>query len=441
MIRAHGATIAVVGLGYVGTPLAALLANVGFNVSGIDKDPHKVRDIGNGHSPLIGIEPGLSELLQQAVSQRRLQTGTDFSACEAADVIMLAVDTPIDGKTKLPDESSLRRAARDIAGSLRRECLVVVESTTSPGTVHRVVRQELEGRGKRLGTDFWLASCPERVMPGRLLANMRACSRVIGAADDASGVLAVALYRHFVDGELDVTDIMTAELVKTAENAYRDVQIAFANEMALLCEELGVDVMRVRDLVNKSPYRQMHIPGGGVGGHCIPKDPWLLVASASSRESMRLITTAREINDAMPAHVADLVAAALARTEVEVRGSTAAVLGYAYLENSGDTRNSPSQALCSELAVRGIRTRIHDPFVAEYAGPLDDVVDGADVAVFMVRHEAYAELQPSHLARLLRTPNVVDARGVFRAEDVISAGLSYQAVGAPLRTPRAWEST
>src|SRR5205807_9712185 len=184
--------------------------------------------------------------------------------------------------------------------------------------------------------------CPERVMPGRLIRNLRTMSRVCGGTTPETAETMVALYRHIVEAELDPADAVTADLVKTAENAYRDVNIAFANELALICESVGADVLVVRDLVNKSPGRAVLLPGTGVGGHCIPKDPWLLAAGAGESASVRLIPAARAVNDGMPSHVAGLVAHGLAAHGRAIPGSRIAVLGYAYLENTGDTRNSPS---------------------------------------------------------------------------------------------------
>jgi len=189
----------------------------------------------------------------------------------------------------------------------------------------------------------------------------------------------VRFYRCIIQADLDPADWITAELVKTVENAYRDVQIAFANEVALICEALGGDVWKVRELVNKSPYRQMHLPGAGVGGHCIPKDPWLLVYGVEGKDvPVRLIPTARAVNDSMPAHVADLLEGALAHAGRSLEGARILVLGYAYLEDSDDTRNSPSEALVKILLERGAGVVIHDPYVAGYQGDVYEMATGCD---------------------------------------------------------------
>jgi UDP-N-acetyl-D-mannosaminuronic acid dehydrogenase len=212
------------------------------------------------------------------------------------------------------------------------------------------------------------------------------------------------------------------------ENAYRDVQIAFANEMALLCEDLGADVWEVRELVNKAPHRAMHLPGAGVGGHCIPKDPWLLVANAETVEP-RLIPTARAVNDAMPLHVADLTVQALAEAGLEIGQAKVAVLGYAYLENSDDTRNSPSTVLVARLRELGAEVVIHDPYVREYQGALEDRVRRSDALVVMVAHDEYRRANWESLEGLMRHAVLVDGRHVLSEAQHLAPGFAYRGVG------------
>jgi UDP-N-acetyl-D-mannosaminuronic acid dehydrogenase len=227
---------------------------------------------------------------------------------------------------------------------------------------------------------------------------------------------------------MDAVDCLTAELVKTMENAYRDVQIAFANEMALLGEDLGADVWQVCELVNKSPHREMHLPGAGVGGHCIPKDPWLLIANAEALEP-RLIPTARAVNDGMPLHMADLTIKALEEAGVDVAEAKVGVLGYAYLENSDDTRNSHSEALVTRLHELGANVVIHDPYVREYQGDLEERMQGCDALVVMVAHDSYSRLSLSKLRTSVRRPILIDGRSVFSVEEVEAAGWAYRCVG------------
>jgi UDP-N-acetyl-D-mannosaminuronic acid dehydrogenase len=267
-------------------------------------------------------------------------------------------------------------------------------------------------------------------MVGRLLHNLRHMPRAVGGMTPEAAQRAVALYRTFVEADLDATTALNAEIVKTTENTYRDVQIAFANEMALVCEDLGADVWEVRTLVNKCPYRDMHLPGAGVGGHCLPKDPWLLLTHTSAGFPARLIPAARAVNEGMPAHVADLVVDGLHAAGKDIAGARVAVLGYAFLENSDDTRNSPSEVLVERLRTLGAEPVIHDPYVSEYRGDLQERVQGCDAAVLMVRHSEYLQLDPQELVGWLASPVVVDGRHAFAAG---AAHWIYRGVGGPRR--------
>lgn len=246
-------------------------------------------------------------------------------------------------------------------------------------------------------------------MPGKLMHNLRHLSRVCGGSSQAARQAMIALYRHIVEGDLDPTDCLTAELVKTAENAYRDVNIAFANELALICEAAGGDVWKVRELVNKSPGRNVLLPGAGVGGHCIPKDPWLLARPALEKGvPLRLIPAAREVNDSMPEHVVALVERGLEGIGQPVAGARVLVLGYAYRENTDDIRNSPTIDLVDLLARRGALVTVHDPFIDEYSWDLA-TGEGFDVAIGMVSHDIYRALAPADL----RAKVVVDTRQIW----------------------------
>jgi UDP-N-acetyl-D-mannosaminuronic acid dehydrogenase len=424
-IEDRTAHVVVLGLGYVGLPVACLFAEAGFPVVGIRRSQDKVDMVNRGECPIQGQEPGLAELLRRAVGAGRFRATTDYAVCRDARIVLIAVETPVDPATKKPAYRALRGALTDLGHNLSRGTMVIVESTIAPGTMERVVRPILEETsGLRASEDFYLVNCPERVMPGKLLANIRRCHRVVGGMSPEAAELAVRFYRHVVQADLDPADCLTAELVKAMENTYRDVQIAFANEMALLCESMGADVWRVRELVNKSPYRDMHLPGAGVGGHCLPKDPWLLIANAGDGYRPRLVAAARAINDGMPLHVADLVVEALREAGRDIAGARVAVLGYAYLENSDDTRNSPSAVLVKKLRARGAEVVVHDPYVPEYRGDLLERVHGCDAVVVMVRHEEYRALP----AEVLDAPVVVDGRNVVSAVAQRKVGREGRAV-------------
>jgi UDP-N-acetyl-D-mannosaminuronic acid dehydrogenase len=429
-IEQRSAVVGVVGLGYVGLTAACALAAQGYRVLGVDTDAPRVEQIGRGRCPFPNTEPVLPELLAEQVRAGRLRAAVDHAALAEADVILVVVQTPVDAGSHAPVLDALESAVRSVGRHLRPGCLVVVESTVPPGTMHNLVVPLLEQTsGLSATTDFLVGCCPERVMPGRLLANLEQYSRVMGGWTAEAGQVGAQLYRTLTRGSVDVTSCATAELVKTVENAYRDVQIAFANEVALLCESYGADVYEVRELVNKSPFRAMHLPGAGVGGHCIPKDPWLLVANAGPSTPVRLIPAARSVNDAMPRHVGCLAAGLLADLGQSLAGARIAILGYAYLEDSDDARNSPTADLVSWLQTQGASVAVHDPLVPGCERDLEQVVAGADCLVVMVRHSAYRSLDLARLGRLMRRRVLVDGRHLVDGAQAAVAGFAYRCLG------------
>ncbi len=427
--------VAVVGLGYVGIPLSALLADSGCDVVGVDVVAERALKINEGVLPLTGDEPELADMLERVVGKGRLRASTDFAACADRDIVFVCVDTPIDDEHK-PNNSRLVAAATGIGEHMRRGALVIVESTVAPGTMLGVFAPALERASKMtLGKDFKLAHCPERVMPGKLLHNLRNYDRVLGGYDRQSVSRATAVYSRFMKGKLHTTDLTTAEIVKTAENAYRDVQIAFANEVALICEKLGADAFEVRRLVNTCPFRDMHVPGAGVGGHCLPKDPWLLVHGGKGAKP-RLIPTAREVNDSMPVHILDLANGMLERAKIERKKANVAVMGASFLQDSGDIRNSPSLPVIHAFT-RCARLSVHDPYVVHLDGvdatkDLKAALEDADIAIFMVAHKEYSRITPATLKKLMRTPMVVDGRDLFSADKMRRAGVQYVGIGKKL---------
>ncbi len=429
-IKDGTAALGVIGLGYVGLPAACMFAGAGFGVTGLDIKPERVDLINRGQSPIEGDEPGLAELLTKVVTAGKFRATTDYAALREADIVLIVVETPVDEADHKPRYTALRSACRSLGAVLKDSALVICESTVAPGTVDGLIRPLLEeASGKQVNVDFYLGACPERVMPGKLLANLRGVSRVCGGSTPETAQAMVSLYGHIVEADLDAADVITAELVKTTENAYRDVQIGFANEVAMICEANGANVWRVRELVNKSPSRNMHLPGAGVGGHCIPKDPWLLASAAPGDVELRVIPSARAVNDRMPLHILKLAEKALGSHGLTLSEARLALLGYTYLEESDDTRNSPSAVLAEELDRRGIDYVIHDPWVDEYKGDLFERVSGCDAAIVMVKHAIYHEMKLESLKDALRTPILVDGRGLLAPERVQAAGLSYYGIG------------
>ena len=425
-IEDHSANLAVIGLGYVGLPVAALFAQRGFNVTGVDVKAERVAKINQGISPIEGDEPGLAELIAGVVKSGQLHATTDYEELKTCDVVLVDVETPVN-HAHIPEYEALRAALKSLSAVLKEGALVVIESTIMPGTMQNVVLPILEeNTGRKVGQGFYLGNCPERVMPGKLLKNLNSMSRVVGGDSPETAAAMRALYGNIVASDLDTADWITAELVKTVENTYRDVQIAFANETAMICEALGADVWRVRELVRKSPGREMLLPGAGVGGHCIPKDPWLLASSVKGLDvRVRLIPAARDINSFMPGHMLDLLKGRVK----DLNDKSVLVLGYAYLEDSDDTRDAPSQYFIKALEAEGGQAVVHDPYVAEYSGDLYEMAKDCDAAVLITAHSQYKKLDFDKLKAALKTPILVDGRNLWDKMEVSKAGLDLIRLG------------
>jgi UDP-N-acetyl-D-mannosaminuronic acid dehydrogenase len=444
--------IVVIGMGYVGIPIAALFADIqGFTVVGVQRRSKrsgwKIDWLNGGKNPIGGEEPGLTDLIVRVVKKGTFRVVEDVSTVKDAEAALIDVQTPTDANC-LPNYDSLEEVCRETGRHIRPNTLVVVESTVAPGTTENVVKPILEkNSGMKAGKDFCLAFCYERVMVGRLIKNIVDLPRIIGGIDEESTRRAMELYGHVVKAKLCPTDIVTAEVAKVVENAYRDVNIAFANEVALICESLGVDVFKVRELVNtlpndpknpvSNPVRNMHFPGAGTGGHCLPKDSWLLKYGLDKygkfKFKPKIIVDSRKTNDFMPIHVVDLVEDALKEHGKKLRGAKVAVLGVAFLENSDDTRNAPSAVIHSELERRGAKPVLHDPTVRDFELPftsdIEEALEGADAVVLSTRHKQYLELDLMKMKRKLATPVLVDGRNAFTLEAATKAGLTYRGVG------------
>lgn len=409
--------VSVVGLGTIGLPTALLLAQH-HDVVGVDVDADRVARIADGDLPLD--EPGLDELWPA----ERFEASTEVAP---ADVHVLAVPTPLDTETGVADLGYVRAAAECVAGVLREGDVVVLESTSPPGTCGRL----LEGVLAEAVDEPRYAYCAERAIPGATVHEMVHNDRVIGASDEATGDRVEALYASFVEGRIFRTDATTAEFVKLMENTYRDVNIALANEFAKLAEGIGVDVHEAIRFANRHPRVDVLRPGPGVGGHCITVDPWFLTGAT---DDARLVPLARDVNDGMPDHVLRLVRRVLEEGAPGIARPRVAVLGVAYKGNVGDTRETPARRFVRRAKNDGYEVRVHDPHVAadtfdgEPLLGLEDALEGADCAVVVTDHDAFRDLSPADLAGM-RSRTVVDARNLLEHAAFRDAGFAVAVLG------------
>ena len=403
----------VKGLGYIGLPTALMLAAHGVEVVGIDRSAKLVDSLNRGE--LTFEEKGLEELFHKA-----LDAGIRFQTEDLpADIYIIAVPTPYDHRTKKTDARYVTAAVSEVLEVCPKGAIIVVESTISPSTIDRFVRPVVEAKGRKIGEDVHLAHAPERIIPGNMLYELEHNSRTIGADSPEVAAKVQQLYASFCQGEIVRTDIRTAEMTKVVENTYRDVNIAFANELAKICREDGMDVYEVIRIANKHPRVNILTPGPGVGGHCISVDPWFLVGDYP--DIVDVIRAARNVNDGMPEFVLKRI-----HTIMQEKGITAAsrvgLYGLTYKENVDDTRESPTLQLLHQMDehLAGGQIKVYDPYVKKDIVPnqyhdLDAFLQDVDMVVLLVGHdEIRAQMDKLKGKVVLDTRNICTLEGVYK---------------------------
>lgn len=362
-IQSKEAQVAVIGLGYVGLPLAVESAKAGFRTLGIDLAEGKVDAINQGKNYIGDVD---DTVLAELVQSKTLSATTDFSRLAECDFISICVPTPL-GKGKVPDISFIIAAVTEVRNYLRKEQVIILESTTYPGTTAEVVLPILAESGLKVGEDFFLAFSPERIDPGNAQYGLKNTPKVIGGMTSACTETAVSLYQTFIDKVIPVSSAESAEMVKILENTFRAINIGLANEIAIMCHRMGIDVWEVIQAASSKPFGFMPFyPGPGLGGHCIPVDPHYLVWKLKTLNyTPRFIQLADEINSSMPDVVIDRVTECLNDMGKSLRGSKVLVVGVAYKKNVSDMRESPALTVIQTLLEKGADVSYHDPFVAE----------------------------------------------------------------------------
>lgn len=405
-------SVGVIGLGYIGLPTAAILADHGVTTIGMDVSERNVAAVNRGELPFV--EPGLREVLERAVGRGTLTATTQTPE---TDAYIVAVPTPFT-ETHSADLSYIEAAADGIAAKLTGGELIILESTSPPGATEHLAQRILAARPDLGAADILVAHCPERVLPGKIMEEMITNDRIIGGLTPEAAEAARDLYSAFCKGKFLLTDARTAEMAKLTENSFRDVNIAFANELSVISHKLGIDVWELIELANHHPRVNILQPGPGVGGHCIAVDPWFIVDAAP--EEANLIRTARQTNDAKPEWVLGRIEQAL-----ETAGSapTVALLGLAFKANIDDLRESPSLHIAEQLARRAPAAQLLavEPHIqalpeslAQHGNVrlsgLDDALESADVVVLLVDHQVFKDLDVARLG----DATVIDTRGIWR---------------------------
>ncbi|NHJ04811.1 MAG: nucleotide sugar dehydrogenase [Candidatus Heimdallarchaeota archaeon] len=415
--------ICVLGLGYIGLPTALLFANNGYHVIGVDLKSEILKTLSKGKVHFQ--EKGLQELLDKALERK---TFTVNSETQKADFFIICAPTPLDKHYHVSDLGYVKMGCEMIEPVLEVGNTIIIESTISPGSSETLFRKILEKSGLNAGTEFHLVHCPERAIPGNTLYEMINNFRIIGGFTPEGTKIAQELYSSFVPKEkLMLTDIRTAEIVKLMENTYRDLNIALANEFAMISEDLRINVWDAIKLANLHPRVNIHKPGPGVGGHCIAIDPWFLTENTFNAQ---LIATARNINDNMPNYALLLTKQLL---EDQESFPIITILGVAYKGNVDDSRETPALKFIQLAEKQGFSIKIFDPHCNEFNGrdllPLDEAVKDSDCIVLITDHDVFKNIDPIHIANLVKNKNLLDTRNHLDHDKWKKAGFNVKILG------------
>lgn len=420
-------TVAVIGLGYVGLPLALRASERGYRVIGLDTSEKKIALLKERQSPIP--DPALIEQMKQFA----FTPTTDPSTLREADIILICVPTPVD-EMYYPDLTPVREAATMAAKNLKKGALVVLESTVNPGVSEEVIQPILEVEGHTVGSDVYLAHCPERINPGDPKWNVSNIPRVVGATDATGLKRALDFYRAIVDGEIrPMKSIREAEAVKIVENSFRDINIAFVNELARSFDVLGIDTKDVIEGAATKPFAFMpHFPSCGVGGHCIPVDPYYLIERAKqSGFDHRFLKIAREINNSMPGYTVELLQDALNEKQKALNGTTVGVLGLAYKANIDDLRESPALRIIEALKDHKATVITHDPHVMDRSTEksLEALLEKADCLILATDHRVFKEQLTPELLKQYNIEVLIDGKNCLDKKAFQSAGILYKGIG------------
>ncbi len=420
-------SLAIVGLGYVGLPLALLAGKKGYTVHGIDVDPVKMKKLAGGTSYI-------DDVTDQEIQTSSVKFTDSFEVVSSSDAVIVCVPTPVD-HDKNPDLSIVKNAVTSVVPHLKDKALLVIESTINPGVCDETVIPLIEATGKKVGKDVYLAHCPERINPGDPVYNVSNINRVVGANSEKELEVARALYEDLIDAEIKpMNSLKEAEAVKVVENSFRDINIAFVNELAMSFHKLGINVENVIDGAATKPFSFMpHRPGAGVGGHCIPVDPYYLIEYARTNGfEHRFLRLARDINESMPNFTVDLLIESLNKLEMPIKNTKIALLGLSYKPNVGDERESPALVIKSILEEHQANLSIYDPHLSQHstASNLEDALKDAAAVVIATGHDEFKALNADYLNRL-GIKVVIDGRNMLRtvSQSFTDSNIIYKGIG------------
>lgn len=433
-------TVTVIGIGRIGLPTALSFANAGIPTIGIDINSDLIAKIQKGIYPLND-EPEFAKIFESVIKRKKFEVTTDIKqAVPKSNIIILSLPTPMD-KNYVPDYSALLTVGKNLNKLLKPGSIVIVESTIEPGFIEDEFISLLEGEENNLqaSKDFRLAVCPETANPGEIMSDFKKLPRLVGGIDDKTANLVSTIYKHVFGVEiLLMPDCKTANAAKLTANVFRDVNIAFVNELAMLFEKIGVDIIKVLEACDKKYNFQIHYPGAGVGGPCLPVNSYQFLNTARRTYDgvLRIIESAREINEHMPYHTIELLEDAFNEAEKSIKNSTVTILGVSYKPDIRDIQLTPAEEIISKLDQLNSKIKIYDPyfksttvFSHKTEGNLFDAISDADAVILLTAHKEFYDIDPTLLVSKMKTPIFIDSRGIIEIRAAKKAGLIFRGIG------------
>lgn len=441
LIEENKISVCVIGIGRIGLPTALSFAKSGLRTIGVDINEELINQIKNKDFPLKD-EPGYQEIFEQVISNEKFSVTTKIEdVVSDSQIILLSLPTPMD-ENNVPDYTALRTVAKQLKNLVKSGSIVVVESTIEPGFIENEFVNLIESKEREIkaGKNIGVGVCPETANPGEIMKDFEKLPRLVGATDEKTLQIITEIYKHVFPVELiKMPNCKTANAVKLTTNIFRDVNIAFVNELAILFEKLGIDIKTVLEAADKKYNFQIHFPGAGVGGPCLPVNSYQMLNSAKEigGDLLKMVKIGREINESMPYHVIDLLKDALNEGNKQLESSKILILGISYKPNVKDIQLSPAEVIISELQKLGAEIKIFDPYFKatsvygiETANNLDEVISEVDAAIIVTAHKEFQDMEPEYFISKMKSPILVDTRGIIDIYAAKKAGLVFRGLGS-----------
>jgi len=440
LIESSEIPVCVIGIGRIGLPTALSFAKSGFSTVGIDVNEELINKIKNKNFPLAD-EPGYQEIFNQVVDDQKFTATTKIEeVVPNSQIILLSLPTPMD-QNNVPDYTALRTVGKQLKNLISPGSIIIIESTIEPGFIENELIDLIESKEREIkaGVNIGIGVCPETANPGEIMKDFEKLPRLVGATDEKTSEIITEIYKHVFPVEMiKMPDCKTANAVKLTTNIFRDVNIAFVNELALLFEKLGIDINTVLKAADRKYNFQIHYPGAGVGGPCLPVNSYQMLNSAKEINDnlLKMVKVSREINEHMPYHVIELLKDALNEGKIQLESSEILILGISYKPNVKDIQLSPAEVIISELKKLGVKIRIFDPYFKdgpiygiETANSLDEGISKVDAAIIVTAHNEFQNIEPEYFVSKMKSPILIDTRGIIDMHAAKKAGLIFRGLG------------